>query len=1837
MFRRIAIVNRGEPARRLIHAAHELGQERGEPIRTIAFHTAAERWAAFVREADEAIEIGGAGNPYLNHAELERALRASRADAAWVGWGFVAEDPAFAELCERIGVVFVGPTAEVMRRLGDKIEAKLLAEQLGVPVAPWSGGPVENMEEALRHAAVIGFPLMIKATAGGGGRGIRKVGSEAELATAFERARDEARRSFGDPTVLFERLVTGARHIEVQIIADHHGNAWALGVRDCSIQRRNQKLIEESASPALDPEQARELGRSAVRLVTAVGYRNAGTVEFLYEPIERTFSFLEVNTRLQVEHPVTEATSGTDLVKLQLLVASGQALEGEPPVERGHAIEARLNAEDPEREFAPAPGRLDRLRFPSGPGIRVDTGFTEGDVIPSEYDSMISKIVAWGSNRAEARARLCRALAEMSVVVAGGATNRTFLLHLLNRPEVVAGTADTGWIDRVGASEILPQQSGEVALLAVAIDAHDAEETVERERFFAAARRGRPATRNEMERTIELRHRGSGYRISVARVGVDRYRVRVDGTRLDVHVERVGPFERRLGVAGEIHRVVLAVSPPDQLVEVDRVAHRVSLDEGGLIRAPAPALVVAIAVAAGDEVEQGTPVVVLESMKMETTITAPFAGHVREVLVAGNVQVAAGAPLVRLEARTAAHAAEPDRPRVSFAAASGDATADPEQILADLRSLVMGYDIDADEVRDLVGRLKDSPPDDPVQVHKELGILTVFADLAELSRDRPPVEDLPDAEDLVHSPREHFNAFLRSLDAEREGVPDPLRRSLARALAHYGVGDLKQSAELAEACYRIFLAHRRASSQLPAVAALLDRRLHGADSLPESHRDELSRTLDRLIVATQLRHPAIGDLARRVRFACFDQPAVVAAWEGAHAAVREQLDILAANPAAPDYEERIEAVVAEPHPLIRLLGERLATGIGPHEPLLEVLTRRYYKIRELQDLKRVDVDGRQFVTATYGRRADRRVRVVTTLADASGIAAAATGIGELIGDVPEGESAVADIYVAWPDAPTDLDALSDRLATDLAAAALPAGVRRVAVSVSDPNAGVARYFTFRRVDGGLVEESVVRGLHPMIARRLRFWRLENFDIERLPSVEDTYLFGCSAPGGAERLVALAEVRDLEPTRDGSGALVALPEIERILSNCLESIRVSQAAAPRGRRLDANHVFLYVWPTVDVPLRDLVSVARSRLAQMTAGLGLEEAVLHFRTRNPDLGEVGEMALTFSYQPGAGATVSLADAPDTPLATLDSYDQRKLPARRRGTVYPYELVPLIAGAAGSFVEHDLDGDGNLVPVDRPPGLNEAGIVCGVVRTPTAKYPEGICRVVLMGDPTKSLGSVAEPECRRVMAAIELAGRLGVPVEWFALSSGAKISRDSGVENMEWVARALRLIVEFTQSGGEINVIVAGINVGAQPYWNAEATMLMHTRGILVMTPDSAMVLTGKHALDYSGGVSAEDNFGIGGFDRVMGPNGQAQYWAPHLAGACELLFAYYDHAYVAPGERFPRRAETSDPPDRDVRAWTLERVDGEFATVGEIFSADANPERKRPFDIRPVIRAVVDQDHEPLERWSQMADAETAVVCDAHLGGHPVTVIGIESRPMPRTGSLPADGPDQWTAGTLFPLSSKKVARGINAASGNRPVVVLANLSGFDGSPESLRKWQLEYGAEIGRAVVNFDGPIVFCVISRYHGGAFVVFSGALNDNMEVIALEGSYASVIGGAPAAAVVFARDVDALTTEDPRVADIQRRLAEAGGDGHASLLVELERTRAAVRSEKLGEVAADFDSVHSIERAREVGSVHAIIPASNMRRYLIEAIERGMARSTAGTRGVDSGAQTTGGDSPA
>ena len=1742
-----------------------------------------------------------------------------------MGWGFVAEDPAFAELCASLGVVFIGPPPEAMRRLGDKIEGKLLAEKTGVPVAPWSGGPVDDVEQAVRQAGTIGYPLIVKARSGGGGRGIRIVRSADELDDAFTRTQAEAQRTFGDPVVFLARLIEGGRHIEVQVIADRHGAVWTPGVRDCSLQRRNQKLVEESSSPALRPEQDARLRTAAATLVHAAGYEGAGTVEFLYQPGEELFTFLEVNTRLQVEHPVTEATTGLDLVKLQLHVAGGGHLVGDPPPERGHAIEARLNAEDAEQGFAPAPGRVELIRLPSGPGVRVDTGLAVGEVIPPDYDSMVAKIIAWGRDRPEALARLRCALRETTVVLRGGTTTKAFLLELLTLPEVVAGTADTAWLDRRGTGATGGTHYAHAALVAVAVDVYDAEQAAERAAFLASAAGGRPRASHDLGRAVELGCRGQVYRLDVAQVSRSGYRVQLDGQDVDVDVDRTGPLEARLSIGSQRLAVVAVRSGTSHLVEIEGESHRVTQDEAGVLRAPAPAVVVGLRTAVGQGVEPGQIVVVLESMKMETPVRAPYAGQVREVLVSVNAQVDAGAALLRLD-REGEDAGAAKGERITFPPGGGGGEADARSnavaLLRALQGMVTGYDVGAEQGSRLVAGYAVArsrlPVDDRELLVGELAVLTTFADLCELSRNRPTREE-EGGEEQVHSPREHFHSYLHSLDSDREALPAAFRTRLARALAHYGIGSEdadKGSPALQEAVYRIFLAQQRAPSQLPALSALLDRWLR-AGELPEGPaRAGVGEVLDRLVVATQLRYPAIGDLARAVRFRYFDEPLVQQARQEVLEQAQRLLAGLAEHPDAPDRSERMEQLVASPQPLVRLLAERFgAPGPGP-EQVLEVLTRRYYRVRDLQDVHASRWAGRPCVTGRF-ELGGQQLSLVTLMASMAELPEALASLGPLLDGLP-GPSQVIDLYLSWPDRPADTDAVAQQLRDVLQAQPAVRASRRVTLTVCVAP-GQVEHLTFRpSVENGLTEERIIRGMHPLTGQRLDLWRLKNFDGVRLPSGEDTYLFHAVAKDNPadERLVAMAEVRDLTPQRDAAGEVVGFPTVERLLATCLDGIRRARAERDAGRRLDNNRIFLYAWPTIELPMAEVASFVRTA-ASLTVGAGLEEIVLLSRLEEQPGAEPRDVALRFSARPGTGVSVTVTDRPTEPMRALDDYSQKVLRSRARGTVYPYELLPLLTGPDGTFVEHDLDAAGQLLPVDRPRGCNTAGIVAGLVSTPTQRYPEGMTRVALFGDPTKALGTVAEPECAIVMAALDLAEQLDVPVEWFALSSGARISMDSGSENMDWVARALRRIITFTQTGGEINVVVAGINVGAQPYWSAEATMLQHTRGILVMTPDSAMVLTGKHSLDYSGGVSAEDNFGIGGYDRVMGPNGQAQYWAPNLGAACELLFRHYEHTYTAPGERWARPAATTDPPDRDVRSYPHTHPSSEFTTVGDIFSVATNPERKKPFDIRTVMRAVADQDHPVLERWAGMADADTTVVLDAHLGGHPCTVLGIESRPIPRRGSFPADGPDQWTAGTLFPRSSKKTARAVNACSGNRPLVVLANLSGFDGSPESLRGLQLEYGAEIGRAIVNFKGPIVFCVVSRYHGGAFVVFSGTLNDSMEVLAVEGSFASVIGGAPAAAVVFAGEVNKRTAADPEVRALYDELMNADESEQARLRGELAELRTRVRSAKLGEVAAEFEAVHDIDRALRMGSVHAIIPAEQLRPRLIDAVKRGMART--------------------
>ncbi|HEY6957481.1 MAG TPA: biotin carboxylase N-terminal domain-containing protein, partial [Candidatus Limnocylindria bacterium] len=440
-FRTVLIANRGEIAVRIIRACRDMG------MRSVAVYSEVDRDALHVRLADEAYPIGPAAprESYLSIGKLIEVARRARCDAVHPGYGFLSENAEFAAAVKDAGITFVGPPADVQRLLGEKTRARRLAHDAGVPIADGTIDPLADLDEARRVAARVGYPVMLKAAGGGGGKGMRAVRSAGELDAAWRMATGEASSAFGAPDLFLEKLVEHARHVEVQLIADEHGDVVWLGERDCSIQRRHQKLIEETPGPAVDDALRERLGAAAVKIARRAKYRNAGTAEFLVAP-DGTFSFLEVNTRLQVEHPVTELATGLDLVALQFRVAAGEPLPfAQADVRRdGAAIEFRLTAEDARGGFVPASGTVTLLRLPAGPGVRVDHGLFEGMRVPTEYDPLLAKIVVWGRDRAEAVVRARRAVRE--TIVGGLPTSLDFHAHALDDPDFIAGRYDTGYV-----------------------------------------------------------------------------------------------------------------------------------------------------------------------------------------------------------------------------------------------------------------------------------------------------------------------------------------------------------------------------------------------------------------------------------------------------------------------------------------------------------------------------------------------------------------------------------------------------------------------------------------------------------------------------------------------------------------------------------------------------------------------------------------------------------------------------------------------------------------------------------------------------------------------------------------------------------------------------------------------------------------------------------------------------------------------------------------------------------------------------------------------------------------------------------------------------------------------------------------------------------------------------------------------------------------------------------------------------------------------------------------------------------------------------------------------
>ena len=442
MFHKVLIANRGEIAVRIIRACRELG------VATVAVFSEADRTALHAQLADEAICIGPANtaDSYLNIKAILAACEVTGADALHPGFGFLSENAAFARMCEKCGVAFIGPPASSMEQMGDKSMAKATMKAAGVPVIPGSDGEVPSLSDARRIAEEIGYPVMVKASAGGGGRGIRRVDAPSQLEAALTAAKEEALRFFGDDGVYIEKFIKDPRHVEIQILADSYGNVVSLGERDCSLQRRNQKLIEECPCPVMTPSLRKAMGQAAVKAAVACGYRSAGTVEFLLEGKE--FYFMEMNTRIQVEHPITEMVTGIDLVKTQIRIAAGEPLpfRQEDVKLTGHAIECRINAENPAQNFRPCPGRISALHMPGGPGIRIDSAVYQGCEITPYYDSMIAKLITYAPTREEALMKMKWALAEF--IVEGVDTNIDFQLNLIKDADVEAGRYDIGFLSR---------------------------------------------------------------------------------------------------------------------------------------------------------------------------------------------------------------------------------------------------------------------------------------------------------------------------------------------------------------------------------------------------------------------------------------------------------------------------------------------------------------------------------------------------------------------------------------------------------------------------------------------------------------------------------------------------------------------------------------------------------------------------------------------------------------------------------------------------------------------------------------------------------------------------------------------------------------------------------------------------------------------------------------------------------------------------------------------------------------------------------------------------------------------------------------------------------------------------------------------------------------------------------------------------------------------------------------------------------------------------------------------------------------------------------------------
>ena len=1165
---RIGIINRGEPACRFIRSVREYNNLNSCSLKSIAFYIGKEEDSLFVRNSDESYLLqdkpgsllSGAGH-YLDHDLIINALKTADCDAVWVGWGFVSEDSVFAEKIEQEGLVFLGPSSRAMALLGDKITAKDLAEKSDVPVLPWSGKPVSSLEEAEKIAEAIGYPVIIKASNAGGGRGIRIVETPEVLPSRYSSALEETVRITGNDILFMECFVEKGRHLEVQVIADYHGNINTLGVRDCSVQRNNQKIIEETPPPCLGEDITAAMEEASCRLMKVSGYAGAGTVEYLYDLKRNQFYFMEVNTRLQVEHPITEILYGFDLVKGQIDVAMGKEVVVGNEKSAGAVIEVRLNAEDPYSGFTPSPGDVLLFAPPAGPGIRVDSGIEQNSSIPSDFDSMVAKIIAFGKDRDEALARIKRAVEELRIKIRNGTTNKSFILDLLSSPEIIRGGIHTGFVKEYLGFDRKERSftEEEAAILASAVEIYLRHQKNEIENFRnQISRSGTPrALSCPLGEKIDLSYNGIPYSLYVRYSGSGYYHISCLDKNLVCRYRTRGE-ESVIEVGNGKYNMILTDRGDTIQCDINGLSIPVSYQAGGVLKSRSPAIVLSINAVPGSEVEKGDPLVVLEAMKMEMIIQAPVSGIVNRIYISEGEQIAAGQPLVLIDEKSDSEEKKTGSP-VLFTSVLAEGDIKRKWLERELLAFFLGYDNDRKPEEVWSDYIKAALSDNEMKEKLPDIIINILDFYIRIEKLFSAGEVVTELFSRPVSYTEMLSHYFRIKSEKEKGLPEEFLEDVNRAAGCFvRFGEPDTASLNPDFCFfNIFRSHKNRISK----DRILKLMFSDFDKIvfPETSMEKLISLLDEII--NLFPSSQVYDYALSARYSVFDRKKLEEVKTESRNRLESVIKRTSSSERIPEHD--LEFIVdCGSYIMPELLELALSTDSVTREHGFRFAGLRFNRDRVVHETSFFMKNNTELFSALVDEKGQRYKSYLSVLSD-SDIVSLDAGLAE---KCCSKNSEVPNELVILLKCSSPCSSIFSQILENLR----PSHINLTIGLYTGNNTSCYRSFSLQGNEW--VEAESMRNFSPLQYRELKVERFSGFSLEILYRNEGVFVAEVSSKSNPDdvRLVSFVDVSELLPSETDSSERLRLLMFEALFNEAANALRSLQTRYKKKAALEQDN-------------------------------------------------------------------------------------------------------------------------------------------------------------------------------------------------------------------------------------------------------------------------------------------------------------------------------------------------------------------------------------------------------------------------------------------------------------------------------------------------------------------------------------------------------------------------------------------------------------------------------------------------------------------------------------------